>query len=145
MGQVRLEKREDWRERLDEEIKKRINTRFVYGEHDCCLAAASCVDAMTGKDFSSHFPRYSGEKEAYELLVSLGGTEGMMEGLAKEWNMEEIQRPFAQSGDVVLYSSRRGPALGIISLVPTTFLVAKKPKGWGVLKRELAIRVWRVA
>ena len=78
-----LERLQDWRIRLDEEIKKRQGMKFSYGRHDCCFSAAACIKAQTGVDILEGYVEYKGKRAAFKLLEEKGGTEAVAEDFCR--------------------------------------------------------------
>lgn len=133
----------DWETRLHAICQERKRTPFVWGQHDCALFVADCVQAMTGQDLAAECRgRYSSKEEAAALLTeSCGGDlETYMEqrGLT-EWPTVRL----AQRGDMVLLHRELGPALGIVSLDGQRALFAG-PDGLEKLAVLDCERAWRV-
>lgn len=122
-------------------LRKRDAEPFVWGRNDCCTFAADWVRLLTGCDHLAIFRvLYSDEIGAGELLTEVGGVaRGAMEMLG-------IPLPTvatAQRGDVVLFESGQGPALGIC--VGDKFAALKPPIGIGYFAMRHAVTAWRVA
>ena len=139
-----LKRKENWRELLGEEINNRIDRKFVYGEHDCAIAASACVKSMTGIDLFKGFGKYKGKVKAHKIIKKYGGLEKIVMDLAEKYDMEEIEIPYAQAGDAVLHDVEGELALGIMATTPTHFLTAGRPRGWVLVDKSNALRIWRV-
>ena len=64
----------DWMPRLAAVVVARMGAPFVWGLHDCCVFAADCVQAVTGRDLGADLRgSYRTEREAARLLHRLGG------------------------------------------------------------------------
>ena len=117
---------QDWPERLAAVIDAAGETPFAWGSHDCCLFVCDCVEAMTGLDPAAPFRgEYDTRVGAYRRMSEFvdGGighvkTDDLVEATAEritgELNAQELARPFAGRGDVVLLSEQDGDMLGII-------------------------------
>jgi hypothetical protein len=67
---------EDWLRRLRSEIESAESRSFAWGDHDCCLFAARCVDAMTGSSLEAQWrSEYHDHRSALRLLHDEGGLE----------------------------------------------------------------------
>lgn len=87
----------DWQSRLQACIAARRRLAFAWGEHDCCLFAADCVQAMTGADPAAAYRgRYDSELGAARLLKAAGGVRGLL----TEAFGEPINVRLARVGDV---------------------------------------------
>lgn len=126
---------------LAEYLRERADSPFVWGENDCCMFAADWVLRVTGRDHLAIFRvLYSDEIGAAELLAEVGGV--------ARGATEMLGRPLptvatAQRGDVVLFESGQGPALGIC--VGDKFAALKPPQGIGYFAMRHAVTAWRVA
>jgi hypothetical protein len=67
----------DWHHRLDLLFLQRMRHPFVWGRHDCCLWAADCIEACTGRDAGGPYRgRYSSALGAARVLRAVGGPSG---------------------------------------------------------------------
>lgn len=136
----------DWEQRLHAICQERKRAPFVWGEHDCALFVADCVQAITGQDLAAECrSRYSSKEEAATLLTELcgGNLETYMEqrGL-QEWATVRL----AQRGDIVLSRQTTGPCLGIVSLDGMRGLFAVESGQDEMLRLSVleCARAWRV-
>jgi len=129
---------QNWPERLSEIIERRLQKCFEWGEHDCCLFAADVVAALTGVDFGAELRgTYSTALEAARILKERGG----VRGIASAALGAEIPPLMAQRGDIIMYRSANGEALGVC--VGAQFVAA----GTNALLRggmDEALAAWRV-
>ena len=58
----------DWQERLDAAMNRAKSQMFSYGEFDCALFAADCVQAITGADYAAELRGYDSKVAAYRVL-----------------------------------------------------------------------------
>lgn len=103
-------KRVDWLNRLWATVDACKGLDFAWGQHDCCLFAARCVDAMTDGVWVKVLRA--------EYSDRLGG----LRFIARHGNLEEatshyLGRPQAMArtkrGDVCLVPTQGAPGLGI--------------------------------
>ena len=105
-----LSRLDTWPEALAGVVEATRRAPFAWGEHDCCLWAADCVAAMTGRDFAAGFRgAYSDAAGAVEILANWGS----LRALAAHCLGEEIAPRLAMRGDVVLAETAGRPSLGI--------------------------------
>jgi len=88
----------NWECKLNAWVEKSTGRKFEWGQFDCALAAASCVEAITGKH-----PRpdligaYHTPLGAYRVIEANGGLSGICDALYTEINPKSVMR-----GDAVL-------------------------------------------
>ncbi|MBX3605377.1 MAG: hypothetical protein KF788_08900 [Piscinibacter sp.] len=64
----------DWQSRLQAIVCRRLQAPFAWGVNDCCLFAADCVLAVTGRDPAEDLRgAYADERGAARLLAAHGG------------------------------------------------------------------------
>lgn len=134
-----MQRREDWLERLHEELEAAADRVFAWGGHDCARFAARCVDAMCGSAFEVALgERYSDEDSARAWLASADFAELVTEHIGAP-----MPNPrFAQPGDVVLWVNDRGePTLGIIV---GHHVVAAAPRGFVGARTDTITHAWAV-
>ena len=103
-------KRYDWTRRLYDVIEAHREAAFGWGEHDCCLFAARCVDAMCDTDYEAGLQaEYQDECSAMEYIASFGS----IKSAVKSWLGKPQNLAFTQRGDVVLFDNDGREALGI--------------------------------
>jgi hypothetical protein len=124
----------DWEKRLDEYLTKAKTQTFSWGSFDCALFVCGAVASITGVDMGADFRgKYDSCESAAEVMQAYagGGLEQLAEKMADTLHLSEVPKFMAQRGDVVLFDTDHGPALGIVSL-----------DGWNVLStgQELKVR-----
>jgi hypothetical protein len=134
---------EDWTERLEYFLWLAQGRAFAWGAWDCSLFGAEGVKALTGDDFGAAFRgQYSDAAGAAQALIEIG--EGDLESTVTSFMGPPLSLPAkAQRGDLVLFESGDGPALGIIELTGTHF-AAVTTRGTVRLPRARALQAWRV-
>lgn len=87
----------DWPSRLSRTIEASFDKPFVYGEHDCGLFCADCIEAVTGVDPAAGWRgRYGNEIEAFKVM-KVRSLAGVLDRL-----FEPVPLAFAQRGDVCI-------------------------------------------
>lgn len=126
----------DWASRLHEVVADHKYREFAWGEADCCLFAAKCVDAMTGSDLYREIRgNYFNEESAKAYIASFGG----LEQAVTHWLGEPTGR--ATRGDVVLFDGGEGDAVGICL---GSEVYAMGPKGLHRVPRRVILKAWHV-
>lgn len=132
---------EDWPKRLDEAIAVARVLPFAWGQRDCLLFAADCVEAMTGTDPAAQWRgRWSSAEEAYAILNAEFG--GDLAAAVDSVLGERLGGPaFAQRGDVVMVDTPNGLALGVCA---GSYHVAPWRTGLVALRFSQALAAWRI-
>jgi hypothetical protein len=111
-------RREDWTQHLHAVIEAARFKSFAWGQHDCCLFVADCIDAVMGTNYAATWRgSYESEEAAHNILQSTGGIEAMLSGVFRE-----IPKNFSSRGDVVLLDLPHQPEglvrqpLGVVDL-----------------------------
>lgn len=87
----------DWPERLDAVFRAHGDVPFTWGEHDCCLFAANCVQAVTGIDVAADLRgTYADAAGAARTLAGVGGPEALCDARL----FERVPVAAAHVGDV---------------------------------------------
>lgn len=136
---------QDWPTRMDLWIKSHGADQHAYGAWDCALMAASHIDNLTGSDlYAQHAGQYGDAPASTEYLLSLG-FDGLA-GLARDVLGAPLKAAsMAQRGDVVIFQTGFGPALGIVDLTGMKILgLNPSNKGFVRLPMALADEAWRV-
>lgn len=137
---------DDWEDRLQEYIASVREAAFYWGQMDCALFVASCIEAMTGVDPARSFRgRYGTAVGAAMLLQRFAGG-GLIEAVEKFsalMGLEEVSVETAQRGDVVLVGSPQGTCLGIVDLSGRFIFVADL-QGLARLPLRNGVRAWHV-
>lgn len=141
---------ESWPRLLAEAIEAARGRPFSWGEHDCCLFAATLVLAMTGTDPAARFRgKYKTARGAAGIMKRFagGGVAAAAEKIAAALGCPEVPPRLAGRGDVVLFEApgpdgKPSPALGVC--VGATFVFALAAVGVGFMPMGCAIRAWKV-
>ncbi|EQA7348115.1 DUF6950 family protein [Enterobacter hormaechei] len=104
-------KHPDWHNRLIAVMRAAEKRPFLWGEHDCCLFAADCAEAMTGDNFADGWRgTYDSETGAKKALLRGGGS--LEKVLAKY--LEEVPVKMAQRGDIAVVENAGTRCAGVI-------------------------------
>ena len=126
---------------LSKYLAERASVPFEWGANDCCIFAADWVLAATGRDYAADLRgTYSDPIRAGANLRKLGGpariaTDAL--GIA----LPHVAT--AQRGDVILFESGAGPALGIC--VGEKFAAIPPEGGVKYYAMRHAVTAWRLA
>ena len=137
----------DWQARLSAELAASQARAFDYGAHDCCIFAADCILAVTGRDVAADWRgRYATERDGLALarVKSLAQLAGRF--------FKPVQPIFARRGDVAIapvggrVGNRRAPMLLVVDhallIGPAGACVAEIERTpW---RAHPAVRCWRV-
>lgn len=142
-GLRRAGRRSDWPKRLIAAVEAARGRRFAWGQHDCALFAATCVEAMTGLDLAAGLRgAYGNARAAVAALDAMFGVKTLAE-LGDLLFGPPIDPALAQRGDVALVDvSEIGEAAGVVL---GRFVAAPGPLGVVNVPRDRATRAWRVA
>lgn len=104
-------KHPDWHNRLIAVIRAAEKRPFVWGEHDCCLFAADCAEAMTGDNFADGWRgTYDSETGAKKALLRGGGS---LEKVLTKY-LDEVPVKMAQRGDIAVVENAGTRCAGVI-------------------------------
>lgn len=104
-------KHPDWHNRLIAVIRAAEKRPFLWGEHDCCLFAADCAEAMTGENFANGWRgTYDSETGAKKALLRGGGS---LENVLAKY-LDEVSVKMAQRGDIAVVENAGTRCAGVI-------------------------------
>lgn len=104
-------KHPDWHNRLIGVIRAAEKRPFLWGEHDCCLFAADCAEAMTGDNFANGWRgTYDSETGAKKALLRGGGS---LENVLAKY-LDEVPVKMAQRGDIAVVENSGTRCAGVI-------------------------------
>lgn len=143
MAKQALKKIEGWEIALSSTLAACANKPFEWGKHDCCMFAADCIKAMTGKDPAKAVrKKYKTEPEAEKIMLDAGGFEALLTkyiGFEPHSNWRQAAR-----GDIVLCRVAGRAACGVVddsgqrlAVISTNNKLARVPlncaeKIWGI-------------
>ena len=141
---VTLVRLPDWEARLAPVIAAAQAARFAWGEHDCCVFAADCVQALTGVDLLAPVRgRYRSAYTAARLVTAEGGLQAAVSRVLGAEPHEDFAH--ARRGDLVAiempeacaFRHALGVVVGSSALVPLEIGLQRVAQGdW--------CRVWSV-
>lgn len=135
-----LQRLPNWRLHLDALLCSRLHAPFAWGEFDCCLFAADCVQAICGVDLAEQYRGYRGARAGLRVLDHAGGV-----GLIATRALGFPQRPdSARVGDIVLVpADKRGREALAVVIGPG---VAAMPAARGLVPAPLSMAryLWAV-
>ena len=117
-----LQRTEHWATReLHSFLLERAGKPFEWGVNDCCLFPADAIEAFTGVDLAAEFRgRYTSEAEAFALIKSVTGAEGVEAAAAycaeRACLLERTNPLMAQRGDLVVLENEGRMIAGIVHL-----------------------------
>jgi len=139
-----IKRYEDWPTQLEKAIISRYDTKFQYGNHDCCMGVAFIIEAMTGVNVGATLKKYKNKKGAMLVLARFGGVRGAAEHFAKVIDAPSVPVKLAKRGDVVLVETDQGEALGFVSMNGRLAYVAGNPSGWRSFPVENWLHAWSI-
>jgi hypothetical protein len=147
-----------WQDALHKFIVRVHKQKFAWGSMDCCLFACDAVREMTAVDLAHDF-RVNGVRGKYDSLTSavramrefVGDqnadihtlVEIVAENIAAKHSIDEVDLMKAQRGDVVLFDSPMGKALGIVGL-RGTHVHTTGSDGLIEVPLRKCLRAWRI-
>ncbi|MBD2812191.1 hypothetical protein ID853_15165 [Xenorhabdus sp. Vera] len=100
-----------WTTRLPDTLRAAMSRPFLWGEHDCCLFAADCVQAVCDFDPGETVRgRYNTRLGAVRVLKSEFGT--LTQALDRLF--DAIPVTVAGRGDIVMFQAEEGKTLGVL-------------------------------
>jgi hypothetical protein len=97
-----LIRRNDWPERLAEEVARAQDQPYVLGTWDCLRFSCACIESMTGVDYWPRFAGYSTRREALRTILLIAPTLG--DAVTLVLGVPPQPPAFAGRGDVMLYN-----------------------------------------
>jgi len=139
-----ITRKENWPAAFAAIIAERRNAPFAWGSNDCCLFSCDVILAITGTDLAADFrSQYDTVLSAARVLKAHGGVERIAETQTAAHGCPEWQRVTqARRGDVVLFDTDHGPALGICDGRVALFT---GPSGLHPVPLTETRRAWRIA
>lgn len=135
---------EDWPTRLYDFLEEVREQPFAWGSRDCALTACDWIKALTGIDPAADLRgTYSTALGAARVMKERGGLEQIARDACAMHRWPEVRPAFARRGDITLYDTDSGPALGVCDGAKSVFIHYKSGV---VLIRTMDCRIaWRVA
>jgi len=109
---TKLKRFEHWPILLSKFLQEKQGSEFVWGQNDCSLFVADCINALTGFDCGAHVRgTYSDADGARKVLTDFGGMFSMVESFLGD------PRPYPMKnmrGDIVMHDFGTASCLGVI-------------------------------
>lgn len=132
----------DWPDRLAAALEAARETPFHWGAHDCWLAAADVVLAVTGRDpAAADRGTYTSEEAAEARLALSGGLESHVAAALAGIGAADVPPAFAQRGDVVLVAIANQLLVGVVADHRVAVTGAERMQ---FVPPALALRAWAV-
>lgn len=131
-----------WQTRLLTTIEELTKTPFAWGENDCCIFAAKCIDAQYGTEIAKEaIGQYSTEVGCKRFMLNRAKTTQLPAVLDTFLPVRETFK-YAQRGDVVTFEGALGLTAGVLW---TGHIWAMGPDGVEIIPlKYLSITdVWR--
>ena len=132
-----------WQTRLLETVEGLKETPFAWGQNDCCIFAAKCLDAQ----YDTHIAdgvvgQYETELGCKKFMIRRSGSTDL-NAVLSTFLTNRIHKNFAQRGDLVVFDGDFGPTAGILW---SGAIWAMGPDGVATLRvQDVNITdVWRV-
>jgi hypothetical protein len=110
---------------------------FEWAKNDCCVFVSNAIVLMRGDDVLKDYRGYKTKLGAQKILKKVGGIEGLWTKILGE----SISHKLLKRGDVVFYSNKGDPLVGLC--VGSRF-VALTESGIVYLPMNLAEKGWKV-
>lgn len=127
----------DWQLRFEAFVRERAQRPFCWGENDCGLFAAACVEAITGERVGEALRGYHSARQALRLQRRPGG----LRALACEALGEPISARLANTGDIVLIPAGKREALAVCN---GGCAIVPGPEAMTAVSMQHALLGWRV-
>lgn len=130
-------------------LLQRTNSKFAWGENDCCLFAADAIKAFTGTDIAADFRgKYNDQPTALAAIRNITGGHTIADAaawVAKKHGLEERKYPLmAQRGDLVLVKNGDGDLIAGVVHLNGRHVVSVGEDGMKRLSITAAQRAWKI-
>lgn len=120
-------------------IEEKRDSKFVWGENDCCLAVADIVKDFSNVDIAEKFRgRYTTAIGSVRVLNRCGG--GSIASAVSQ-TLKEVELALVSRGDVVLIETYVGDSLGLYF---GSRVWAMTEEGLRDFDKKLIKKAWRV-
>ena len=147
LGIARLE---DWPTTLANMVLAAVDEPFAWGTHDCCMWTADVVKAMSvdgidlAEPYRGTYSDAAGAADVIDTATGGGTLEDLMVQIAIDYTLPEVAPAFAWRGDIALFDSNTGPAMGVVGPDGLTAAFVS-PDGLVMIDMETVRRCWRIA
>lgn len=128
----------DWSLRLVRYLDEAGDLPLIWARHDCATFAAGWVRECTGREVE--LPAYTDARSALRLIRQAGGLAALVDatGLAR------VPVPYAQRGDLALFSGPPQPRRGVLAVVDGVWSWAPGREQAVCVRTLDARHAWRV-
>jgi hypothetical protein len=123
-------------------LEEKSRVPFQWGANDCCTFTSDWIAMRSGEDPASGVRgTYRTALGAARVLKARNGVDGIARAFCTAKGWAEVHPAFSQRGDVMVYQTEHGPALGICCGHSSAFVYTDGVKYVETLKCSTA---WRV-
>lgn len=134
---------ENWPRVLATFIEQHRDTPFDWQHNNCALFACDWIAQLTGHDPAASLrPGITSALSAARVVAAHGGIEAIADAACAAQGWPSCENTFARRGDVVLYDTDTGPALGVCIGLLSAFAGADGVTFVNTLSTRAA---WRIA
>lgn len=140
----KLSRKSNWPTRLALFVEEKRAQKFKWGQNDCCMFVCDWLAILTGLDPASIIglrDTYHTGVGAMRKLKELGGVESIAATWCAAQNWTECPSQRASRGDVVLFLTRGGAALGVCLGQLSVFA---GPDGISFVKTSECSKSWHI-
>jgi hypothetical protein len=147
--QWKLARHEDWdTAHFHQFLMDNANKKFAWGSVDCCLYAASAIQAFTGVDLADDFRgKYTTELGAFRTIKKVTGGSTVADAAAysaNKYGLTGYQHPWcARRGDLVLINNGGNVIAGVVHL-NGRFVVSVSEAGPVTLPLTSVVKAWSI-
>lgn len=134
---LKLERKSDWEEKLNDYVSTRLDADFEWGKVDCAMFVAGAVKAMTGTDPARGFHgKYKDEKGARRAIKKIGNADtlpAMVDDMAPRRAKAMARRGdviFTRDGNLAICWGTVALAVGEDPATGTKGLIRVPPAEW---------------
>jgi len=149
-----MNRRKDWVTRLDAYFKRSASKPFDWPSHNCLTFGMGAVTEQTGTDPLASWRAlapWNGEwttrQRAYAMIRKFAGSDDLgavVSKLLTPLGAEEVPPGLARRGDLVLFPTAEGPAVGIVDLSGRGIKGLHPVQGFSYAPVQHATRAWRI-
>lgn len=132
----------NWPGKLALFIEEKRHQPFDWATNNCCFFACDWLAMLTGIDPAASFRgQVDNALSAQRIMARAGGVECVAEEASSRWRWAETTVKLARRGDVVVFDTENGPALGVCLGALAAFA---GPNGVEFKPMAACRRAWRI-
>lgn len=137
-----MTRRSNWPAALALFIEEKREQPFDWAANNCAFFACDWLAILTGVDPAATFRgEVDSALSAQRVIAAAGGLERIAEDACARWGWPEAAVPLARRGDVVVFDTDHGPALGVCLGAVSAFA---GPTGVQFQPTAKCRRAWRI-